>query len=91
MQVHEIMADAGLNVHIDKVANVRGKLDGRNPSAPILLSGSHYDTVKDAGKFDGMLGIIAPIAALKTLLIQVLAFSDAAKPYLLGTSSNTLN
>ena len=57
------MVDAGLTTHIDAVANVRGKVAGRTPDAPILLSGSHYDTVKDAGRFDGILGVIVPIAS----------------------------
>lgn len=65
------MAAAGLDANIDAVHNVRGKVAGRRADEPILLSGSHYDTVKDAGRFDGMLGIIVPIAAMKALLIQV--------------------
>lgn len=68
------MAEAGLDAYIDTVANVRGALASRNPKAPKLLSGSHYDTVKDAGSFDGIMGVLVPIAALKTLLIQA-AFS----------------
>ena len=74
LQIQEIMAEAGLDAYIDTVANVRGKLASRNPKAPKLLSGSHYDTVKDAGSFDGITGVLVPIAALKTLLIQA-AFS----------------
>lgn len=65
------MAEAGLHSRIDAVANVRGKVTGRNLSEPVLLSGSHYDTVKDAGRFDGMLGIVVPIAALKAVLVEV--------------------
>jgi len=43
---------------MDHVGNVHGRVDGANASAPALLLGSHYDTVFDAGKFDGALGII---------------------------------
>ncbi len=43
---------------MDHVGNVHGRVDGANASAPALLLGSHYDTVYDAGKFDGALGII---------------------------------
>lgn len=60
-----------MDAYIDKVANVRGRVRGRDIDAPVLLAGSHYDTVKDAGRFDGMLGILVPIAAVKALLIQV--------------------
>ena len=65
------MADAGLDAYIDTVANVRGKLASRNPTAPKLLSGSHYDTVKDAGGYDGIMGVLVPIAALKAVLVKV--------------------
>ncbi len=64
------MADAGLHTYIDFVANVRGQIASKNPAAPKLLSGSHYDTVKDAGGFDGIMGVLVPIAALKAVLIQ---------------------
>ena len=65
------MQDAGLEVQIDRMANVRGKVQSANPNKPALLTGSHYDTVKDAGKYDGMLGIIVPIASIKTLILDV--------------------
>jgi len=74
MQIQHIMEEAGMDAYIDKVSNVRGRVRGFNQEAPILLTGSHYDTVKDAGKFDGMLGILVPIAAIKALLIQVTLF-----------------
>ena len=74
-QIQQIMEDAGLEADIDRVANVRGRVRGRRSDAPVLLSGSHYDTVKDGGRFDGMLGIIVPIAAVKALLVQVYSVS----------------
>ena len=64
---------------------VRGILPGKNPEERPLLLGSHYDTVIDAGRYDGALGIIAALAALETLVedevtlsypIHLLAFSD---------------
>lgn len=57
----------------DAVANVHGRIHGQNPESPVLLIGSHYDTVKDAGKYDGALGILAGIAAVKGLVVQVRA------------------
>ena len=57
----------------DDVANVHGRIRGQNATAPALVIGSHYDTVKDAGRFDGALGILAGIAAVKALVIQVVA------------------
>lgn len=55
----------------DAVANVHGRIKGQNATAPALVIGSHYDTVKDAGKFDGALGILVGIAAVKALVFQV--------------------
>ncbi|KAH7365903.1 hypothetical protein KP509_18G052300 [Ceratopteris richardii] len=81
------MEDAGMSTWIDNIGNVHGRTNGNNPSAPALLIGSHYDTVIDAGKYDGALGIIVAIAAVKSLHvhgllekfprpIEIIAFSD---------------
>lgn len=67
------MHEAGLHTWTDAVANVHGRIQGQNPDSPVLLIGSHYDTVKDAGKYDGALGILAGIAAVKGLVVQVRA------------------
>lgn len=55
----------------DGVGNVHGRIDGRDRDAPALLCGSHYDTVMDAGKYDGALGIIVAIASVKATILQV--------------------
>lgn len=55
----------------DQVANVHGRVDAKSQSAPALLLGSHYDTVKDAGRFDGAMGILVAIAAVKASILQV--------------------
>ena len=65
------MDEAGMRTWIDAVGNVHGRIDSRNKGVPVLLTGSHYDTVQDAGKFDGALGIIVPIAAVKAALLEV--------------------
>ena len=65
------MREAGLRTWQDGVGNVHGRLDGRARDAPALLLGSHYDTVTDAGKFDGALGIVVAIAAVKAFILQV--------------------
>ncbi len=52
------MREAGLRTWLDAVGNVHGRVDGRARDAPALILGSHYDTVMDAGKYDGALGII---------------------------------
>lgn len=85
--IREWMEDAGLRTWVDSMGNVHGRVDGKNASAPALLMGSHLDTVVDAGMFDGSLGIISAISALKALKsngklnelkrpVEVIAFSD---------------
>ncbi|RED65989.1 Zn-dependent hydrolase [Cohnella lupini] len=63
----ETMKDAGLEVRFDKVGNLIGRLAGKDPGAPVILTGSHVDTVRNGGKLDGAYGIIGGIAALKHL------------------------
>ena len=58
------MAEAGMSVRRDAAGNVIGRYEGATPGAPALLTGSHFDTVRNAGKYDGNLGIILPIACV---------------------------
>ncbi|QPF75177.1 2-oxo-4-hydroxy-4-carboxy-5-ureidoimidazoline decarboxylase [Roseateles sp. DAIF2] len=60
--------DCGFDeVTIDAVGNVVGIYHGSDPSAPRLLTGSHYDTVRNAGKYDGRLGILVPMLCVREL------------------------
>lgn len=61
-----IMRDAGMLVHTDAIGNVVGRLDGQSDKRALLL-GSHLDTVRDAGRFDGMLGVVAPLVCIEQL------------------------
>ena len=74
-------------VHIDAVGNVVGRYDGRDAeaNAKALLTGSHYDTVRNAGKYDGRLGIFVPMVCVRELhragrrlpfAIEVVAFAE---------------
>jgi len=47
------MRDAGMRAHIDAIGNVCGRYEGERPGLPCLMLGSHYDTVRDAGKWNG--------------------------------------
>lgn len=58
------MRAAGMSVRRDAAGNVIGRYEGRTPDAPALLTGSHFDTVRNAGKYDGNLGIVLPIACI---------------------------
>ncbi|CAB3916391.1 hydantoinase/carbamoylase family amidase [Achromobacter ruhlandii] len=80
------MRDCGFDeVGIDAVGNVVGRYHASRADAPILMSGSHYDTVRNAGKYDGRLGIFVPMACVRALhrqgrrlpyAIEVVAFSE---------------
>jgi allantoate deiminase/N-carbamoyl-L-amino-acid hydrolase len=66
-RIRDFMLAAGLTVHSDAVGNVVGVLAGDGRTSRRLLTGSHYDTVINAGKFDGRLGIVLPIAVAGAL------------------------
>ncbi len=79
------MSDAGMSARIDAVGNVVGRYEAGTPGAPVLLIGSHIDTVIDAGKFDGNLGVVTAIEVVAHLhragkrlpfAIEVIAFGD---------------
>ncbi len=61
------MIEAGMQVDIDAVGNVVGRYVSPDPAARSLLTGSHFDTVKNGGKYDGRLGILLPIAIVSRL------------------------
>jgi beta-ureidopropionase / N-carbamoyl-L-amino-acid hydrolase len=65
------MKDCGFDeVTIDAVGNVVGVYHGADPQAKRLLTGSHYDTVRNGGKYDGRLGILVPMALVRELHAQ---------------------
>ncbi len=79
------MQDAGMRAHLDAIGNVCGRYEGERPGLPCLMLGSHYDTVRDAGKWDGPLGLITAIACVGDLhrrghrlpfAIEVVGFAD---------------
>lgn len=62
------MHDCGFDeVALDAVGNVVGRYHASTPSAPYLMTGSHYDTVRNAGKYDGRLGICVPMVCVQEL------------------------
>ena len=67
--IHQ-MRQIGLQIHIDRIGNIFGRLDGANAETAALLVGSHLDTVVHGGKFDGTLGVIAALEAVRTLKEQ---------------------
>src|SRR6516165_797908 len=82
-QLREWFAAAGLASEIDFAANVVGRLPGVRPDARTLIIGSHYDTVRNAGKYDGRLGILCGLVVLESLrnarlpfAVELIGFSE---------------
>ena len=70
-QIAGWMRDIGFDsVKIDAVGNVVGRYEGATPDAKTLLTGSHFDTVRNGGKYDGRLGIFVPMACVRELKKQ---------------------
>lgn len=61
------MAEAGLEVRVDRIGNVYATRPGRDRSLPCVLMGSHIDTVATGGAFDGTLGVLGGIEVMRTL------------------------
>jgi N-carbamoyl-L-amino-acid hydrolase len=84
--IRHTMTSAGFDeVFVDAVGNVVGRYHPRENGAKYLLTGSHYDTVRNGGKHDGRLGIFVPIACVQQLFeqqkrlnvgIEVVAFAE---------------
>ncbi|MEA3389297.1 allantoate amidohydrolase [Sphingobium sp. CCH11-B1] len=79
------MEEAGMSVRVDPAANLIGRYEGLIADAPPLLIGSHLDSVKDGGRYDGPLGIMLGVEAVDALHragkrmpfpVEVIAFGD---------------
>ena len=79
------MQEAGMNTRIDNFGNLIGRLEGKNPTLPVLMMGSHLDSQPYGGRFDGVAGVLCAIEVVKTLHdngiaperpIEVISFAD---------------
>src|ERR1700741_4941873 len=79
------MREAGMAAHLDAIGNICGRYEGDKTGLPCLMLGSHYDTVRDAGKWDGPLGVITAICCIADLnrrgkrlpfAIEITGFAD---------------
>lgn len=79
------MREAGMSVREDAIGNVIGRFEGKAPDAPALMVGSHLDSVRNAGRYDGPLGVVAAISGVATLhatgarlahALEVIGFCD---------------
>lgn len=78
-------AEAGLEARIDAAGNVVARYEGKRKGAPALMVGSHIDTVRDAGRYDGNYGALAALAVVEQLslagqrldhAVEIVAFGD---------------
>ncbi|PTA74143.1 allantoate amidohydrolase [Serratia sp. Nf2] len=83
--VGEWMRESGMQVWQDSVGNICGRYEGLTPAAPALLLGSHLDTVRNAGRYDGMLGVLTALETVAhyhrqgrrlPLALEVIGFAD---------------
>ena len=79
------MEEAGLTARMDEIGNVIGRYEADAPGLPCLMIGSHFDTVRDAGKWDGPLGVLTSIECAAEVArrglrlpfaLEVVAFAD---------------
>jgi N-carbamoyl-L-amino-acid hydrolase len=62
-----LMRQAGLNIRIDPIGNIFGRFEAGHPRAPAVLAGSHLDTVVHGGKYDGPVGVIGALEAVRAI------------------------
>jgi len=77
------MGEAGMRARVDAMANITGRVEGSAAALPALMLGSHLDTVRDAGRYDGMLGVVTAIecahhigAGVLPFALEVVGFGD---------------
>lgn len=64
----DCMNDAGLDVEIDGFGNVIGYKVGTNPDLPVVMIGSHTDSVPNGGNYDGVVGVLSAIEAVRSMI-----------------------
>ena len=83
--IRSLMEKAGLQVRVDAAGNIVGHREGRNPKLPVILFGSHIDSVPHGGNYDGALGVLGALECIELLNeqnvltahpLEVIAFSD---------------
>lgn len=83
--VGEWMAAVGMTTWQDSVGNICGRYEGLDPQAPALLLGSHLDSVRNAGRYDGPLGVLTAIEVVAHLhsqgirlpmAVEIVGFAD---------------
>ena len=68
--ITSLMQEAGMTVRTDAIANIIGRLPGSDATAPPVIVGSHLDTVPEGGAYDGVLGVVGGLAAIKRVIAE---------------------
>ncbi len=83
--IMDLMREAGLNVRVDTAGNIIGRREGREEGLPVIMFGSHIDSVPGGGNYDGDVGVIGAIEAIQLLNdnglttrhpLEVVSFTD---------------
>ncbi|UTR11764.1 M20 family metallo-hydrolase [Evansella sp. LMS18] len=98
------LKEAGLKKRVDDFGNIYGRREGRDPAAPPVVTGSHLDTQPNGGKYDGVLGVLTALEAVKTMNdhnieterpIEIVNFTNEEgarfEPPMLGSAGITKN
>ncbi|AIF44447.1 Zn-dependent hydrolase [Virgibacillus sp. SK37] len=96
------MKELKLDVRIDDFGNIYGRKKGSNPEAPVVMMGSHLDSVPKGGRFDGVLGVLAGLEVVESLIennvehenpIEIVSFTNEEgarfTPQMLGSGAVT--
>src|SRR5438874_13084802 len=65
--IRSLMEKAGLKVRVDAAGNIIGHREGRNPNFPVILFGSHIDSVPRGGNYDGDVGVLGALECIEIL------------------------
>jgi N-carbamoyl-L-amino-acid hydrolase len=94
--IMELMQEAGLAVRLDTAGNIIGRREGSEPDLPVILFGSHIDSVPGGGNYDGDVGVIGAIEVAQLMQdndirtrhpLEVVSFSLAAGRWLVTLMS----
>ena len=66
--VSGLMQELGMTIRVDAIGNIIGRLAGTDPAAAPVIVGSHLDSVPEGGRYDGVLGVIAGLAAIRRIV-----------------------
>lgn len=79
------MDEIGLKTRVDHFGNLFGRLEGKDPNAPVVMIGSHIDSQPNGGRFDGTIGVLGALETVQTMIesnhtpevpIEIVAFCD---------------